>query len=60
MITQPKIVDFKAKWEEESFEYENTIREFPGEKLNPVLSEKINGDCFEMLACFWTERICKG
>ena len=37
----PKIVDFKAKWVEESFEYENTIREFPREKLNPVLSEKI-------------------
>ena len=38
---KPKIVDFKAKWVVESFEYENTIREFPREKLNPVLSEKI-------------------
>lgn len=38
---KPKIVDFKAKWVEESFEYENTIREFPREKLNPVLSEAI-------------------
>jgi len=38
---KPKIVDFKAKWIEGSFEYENTIREFPREKLNPVLSEKI-------------------
>ena len=37
----PKIVDFKAKWVSDSFEYVNTIREFPGEKLNPVLAEKI-------------------
>lgn len=26
---QPKIVDFKAKWEIDSFEYVNTVREFP-------------------------------
>jgi D-alanine-D-alanine ligase len=38
---KPRIVDFKAKWEEGSFEYTNTIREFPGSKLNPVLKEKI-------------------
>lgn len=37
----PKIVDFKAKWVSESFEYENTIREFPREKLSAGLSEKI-------------------
>lgn len=37
----PKIVDFKAKWVADSFEYENTIREFPGKNLNPVLSERI-------------------
>ena len=37
----PRIVDFKAKWEEDSFEYLNTVREFPGENLNPVLSEKL-------------------
>jgi D-alanine-D-alanine ligase len=36
----PKIVDFRAKWEEGTFEYENTIREFPGEKLNPLLRER--------------------
>jgi D-alanine-D-alanine ligase len=39
--SQPKIVDFKAKWEEGSFEYENTIREFPGDNLNPILRERI-------------------
>lgn len=26
---KPKIFDFKAKWEMDSFEYENTVREFP-------------------------------
>jgi D-alanine-D-alanine ligase len=38
---KPKIVDFKAKWEMESFEYLNTVREFPGIDLNPVLKEKL-------------------
>jgi D-alanine-D-alanine ligase len=39
--SMPKIVDFRAKWEEGSFEYENTIRHFPGDKLNPVLKQRI-------------------
>jgi D-alanine-D-alanine ligase len=30
---RPRIIDFKAKWEMESFEYINTVREFPGDKL---------------------------
>lgn len=34
---KPKIIDFKAKWEMDSFEYINTVREFPGNKLNPKL-----------------------
>lgn len=38
---RPKIVDFKAKWEIDSFEFVNTIREFPGQNLSPVLKEKI-------------------
>jgi len=38
---KPRIVDFKAKWEMESFEYANTVREFPGDDLNPVLKEKL-------------------
>ncbi len=37
----PRIVDFRAKWEEGTFEYENTKREFPGDKLNPSLKKKI-------------------
>jgi len=38
---RPRIMDFKAKWEMESFEYVNTVREFPGKKINPVLWEKL-------------------
>lgn len=38
----PRIVDFKAKWIEDSFEYENTVRDFPGDKLNPLLIQRIN------------------
>jgi D-alanine-D-alanine ligase len=34
---RPKIIDFKAKWEMDSFEYINTVREFPGNKLNSRL-----------------------
>jgi D-alanine-D-alanine ligase len=34
---KPRIIDFNAKWEMDSFEYENTVREFPGDKLSPKL-----------------------
>lgn len=37
----PRIVDFRAKWEEGTFEYENTRREFPHDKLNPGLRQGI-------------------
>ncbi len=39
--SMPKIVDFRAKWETGSFEYENTVRDFPGEKLDPILKQRI-------------------
>jgi D-alanine-D-alanine ligase len=39
--TKPRIVDFKAKWEMDSFEYENTVREFPGEKLGKELEKNL-------------------
>ncbi|HUX57628.1 MAG TPA: ATP-grasp domain-containing protein [Bacteroidales bacterium] len=39
---KPRIVDFKAKWETNSFEYNNTVREFPGEKLSNDLEENLN------------------
>lgn len=47
----PRIVDFRAKWEEGTFEYENTRREFPGDNLDPELWEKIRKaalDCWKV------------
>ncbi len=38
---RPRIIDFKAKWEIESFEYINTVREFPGNTLNPRLAANL-------------------
>jgi D-alanine-D-alanine ligase len=48
---RPRIVDFKAKWDKDSFEYINTVREFPGKKLNPLLAERISSvalDCWRI------------
>ena len=39
---KPRIVDYKAKWDTESFEYKNTIREFPGTHLDTKLKSKLN------------------
>ena len=44
---KPRIVDFKAKWETESFEYINTVREFPGEKLNSKLGRNLKEAALE-------------
>jgi D-alanine-D-alanine ligase len=38
---RPRIIDFKAKWEMDSFEYINTVREFPGNKLNNKLAANL-------------------
>jgi D-alanine-D-alanine ligase len=38
---RPRIIDFKAKWEMDSFEYMNTIREFPGNQLSSELHENL-------------------
>ncbi len=38
---KPRIVDFKAKWEIDSFEYENTVREFPGDKLDKQIESNL-------------------
>ena len=35
--SRPRIIGFNAKWEMDSFEYINTVREFPGNKLNGKL-----------------------
>jgi len=38
---KPRIVDFKAKWEMDSFEYINTVREFPGKSLSKQLEHNL-------------------
>jgi D-alanine-D-alanine ligase len=38
---KPKIVDFKAKWETDSFEYINTVREFPGSSISKKLKRNL-------------------
>lgn len=38
---RPKIVDFRAKWEHGTFEYENTVRIFPGADLDQELGDRI-------------------
>jgi D-alanine-D-alanine ligase len=48
---KPRIFDFKAKWEMDSFEYINTVREFPGKTLSPELIEKLHKsavDCWHL------------
>jgi D-alanine-D-alanine ligase len=53
---RPRIVDFKAKWEMDSFEYENTIREFPEKSLDKQLEKNLKESA---LAC-WNEFGLKG
>jgi D-alanine-D-alanine ligase len=47
--TKPRIIDFKAKWETDSFEYINTVREFPGKKLTSRLEKNLTDSA---LACW--------
>ena len=44
---QPRIVDFKAKWETDSFEYINTVRVFPGNFESGGLQDKMNAICLK-------------
>jgi D-alanine-D-alanine ligase len=44
---KPKIFDFKAKWEMDTFEYQNTFREFPGERLDRQLEKKLKETALE-------------
>jgi D-alanine-D-alanine ligase len=39
--SRPKIVDFKAKWEMDTFEFINTVREFPGSSLDPEFINRL-------------------
>jgi len=47
---KPRIVDFKAKWETDSFEYINTVREFPGKNLDKQLEINLKQAA---LACWY-------
>jgi D-alanine-D-alanine ligase len=53
---KPKIIGFNAKWEMESFEYENTVREFPGDQL----SEKLRNNLSETARLCWNLFSLKG
>jgi D-alanine-D-alanine ligase len=53
---RPRIIDFKAKWEMESFEYINTVREFPGNKL----SDKLLANLKEAATSCWNLFSLKG
>jgi len=49
--SRPKIVDFKAKWEMDAFEYINTVREFPGSSLDPQFVDRLKkaaSDCWHL------------
>jgi D-alanine-D-alanine ligase len=46
---RPRIFDFKAKWEMDSFEYINTVREFPGQNISNKVTEKLKETA---LACW--------
>lgn len=51
---RPRIVDYHAKWSPGSFEYENTLREFPDLKGDPLLYQAISAaaratwECLEL------------
>lgn len=48
---KPKIVGYRAKWDETSFEFKNTVRHFVNEQDEPELCERIRQIC---LLC-WQE-----
>jgi D-alanine-D-alanine ligase len=47
--SKPRIFDFKAKWEMDSFEYINTVRVFPGQNFSTELMKKLKETA---LACW--------
>lgn len=55
-IAKPKIVGYRAKWDEDSFEYKNTIRQFADESIEPELCERIRNICIKC----WNEFGLKG
>lgn len=53
---KPKIVGYRAKWDENSFEYKNTVRHFVNEQDEPELCKRIRQIC---LQC-WKEFSLRG
>jgi D-alanine-D-alanine ligase len=44
---KPKIMGYEAKWDEDSFEYHNTIRRFGIEQENPELARQLKQICID-------------
>lgn len=49
---KPKIVGYRAKWDEDSFEFKNTVRHFVDEKKEKSLSERIKQICLKCWEVF--------
>ncbi|MCB2207751.1 MAG: ATP-grasp domain-containing protein [Bacteroidetes bacterium] len=49
---KPKIVGYEAKWDENSFAYQHTVRSFGVEKTDPVLAEKMRQICIDSWKLF--------
>jgi D-alanine-D-alanine ligase len=47
---KPRVVGYRAKWEEESFEYANTVRAFPGDEDGALKAElsRLTLACFRL------------
>jgi D-alanine-D-alanine ligase len=49
---KPKIVGYEAKWDEDSFAYNHTVRSFGVEKTDPVLAGKLRQICIDSWKLF--------
>ena len=51
-VEKPKIVGYRAKWDEDSFEFKNTVRHFVDEKKEETLSNQIKQICLKCWEVF--------
>jgi D-alanine-D-alanine ligase len=51
-VEKPKIVGYRAKWDEDSFEFKNTVRHFVDEKKEETLSNQIKQICLRCWEVF--------
>ncbi len=49
---KPKIIGYSAKWDEDSYEYKNTIRSFDFEKKDKLLLKKLKEICIKCWKIF--------